>query len=60
MAADSTTTNATDETTVTSDWHQIEPQEFRREQIKMLWDHLPLILLADIATGSFLLALLLT
>ena len=26
----------------------------------MLWDHLPLILLADIATGSFLLALLLT
>jgi PAS domain S-box-containing protein len=43
-----------------SDWHKIEPKEFRREQIKMLWGHLPLIFLADIATGSFLLLLLVT
>ncbi len=43
-----------------SDWHKIEPKEFRREQIKMLWAHLPLIFLADIAAGSFLLLLLVT
>ena len=43
-----------------NDCHKIEPKEFRREQIKMLWGHLPLIFLADIATGSFLLLLLVT
>lgn len=43
-----------------NDWHKIEPKEFRREQIKMLWSHLPLIFLADIATSSFLLLFLVT
>ena len=43
-----------------NDWHKIEPKEFRREQIKMLWSHLPLMFLADIVTSSFLLLFLVT
>ena len=52
--------NTSRETAAVNDWHKIEPKEFRREQIKMLWGHLPLIFLADIATSSFLLLLLVT
>lgn len=59
LAADSTT-SASSKTSVGSDWHKIEPKEFRREQIKMVWGHLPLMFLADIAAGSFLLLLLVT
>ncbi|MEX0963260.1 MAG: ATP-binding protein [Pseudohongiellaceae bacterium] len=59
MAADSRT-DSSSIITVGSDWHKIDPKEFRREQIKMLWGHLPLIFLADIAAGSFLLLLLVT
>ena len=59
LATDSTTKGLS-KTAAVSDWHKIEPKEFRREQIKMLWGHLPLIFLADIATGSFLLLLLVT
>ncbi len=53
-------TNTSSRPAAISDWHKIEPKEFRREQIKMLWSHLPLIFLADIATSSFLLLLLVT
>ncbi|PCI78707.1 MAG: hypothetical protein COB20_06315 [SAR86 cluster bacterium] len=59
MVTDSST-NASTKIAAVNDWHKIEPREFRREQIKMLWAHLPLIFLADIATGSFLLLLLVT
>lgn len=57
LAADRITKNST---SVKRDWHEIEPKEFRREQIKMLWTHLPLIFLADVAAGSILLLLLIT
>lgn len=59
MVTDSST-SASSKLAAVHDWHKIEPKEFRREQIKMLWSHLPLIFLADIATGSFLLLLLIT
>lgn len=52
--------DASSKTAAVSDWHKIEAKEFRIEQIKMLWSHLPLMFLADIATGSFLLLLLVT
>jgi len=54
------TNNATDTNPAVNDWHKIKPKEFRIEQIKMLWGHLPLMFLADIATSSFLLLLLVT
>ncbi|GJM12852.1 MAG: hybrid sensor histidine kinase/response regulator [Pseudohongiella sp.] len=53
-------TNASIKTAAVNDWQKIEPKEFRIEQIKMLWSHLPLMFLADIATSSFLLLLLVT
>jgi PAS domain S-box-containing protein len=54
------TTNTSTKTATVNEWHKIEPKEFRREQIKMLWGHLPLIFLADVATGSLILLLLVT
>lgn len=60
LLATEITKKASSKSAAVSDWHKIGPKEFRREQIKMLWDHLPLIFLVDIATGSFLLLLLVT
>ena len=41
------------------DWHKIDPEEFRREQISMLFGQMPFILFADAAAGSFLFLILL-
>jgi len=42
-----------------SNWLQIDTKEFRHEQIRMLFGQLPVILLADAVTGSFLFLILL-
>ncbi len=60
LTADSRT-NSPDETSVPEidNWHQIDANEFRHEQIQMLFGQLPAILLADAVAGSFLFLILL-
>lgn len=41
-------------------WRPIDPEEFRHEQIRMLFGQMPFVLLADAAAGLFLLLILLT
>jgi hypothetical protein len=37
LLATEITKKASSKSAAVSDWHKIEPKEFRREQIKMLW-----------------------